>query len=111
MFIGDGKENISNQERHHQFDFIVLDFKSILNATNDSIVSWRPLMILEQNQIDKNAFIMHHALYERDVFDDWQQNIFKWSCSGLCWGIIAAIFFIIIGLIFVISLFAGIAAR
>ncbi|KAL7035604.1 hypothetical protein ACKWTF_008465 [Chironomus riparius] len=108
---GADKKNISNQERHHQFDFIVLDFKSILNATDDSIVSWRPLIILEQNQIDKNAFIMHHALYERDVYDDWQQNIFKWSCSGLCWGIIAAILLIIIGLIFITSLFAAIAAR
>lgn len=107
------KKNVSNHQRHHQFDFIVLDFKSILNATNaDSIVSWRPLMILEQNQIDKSAFTMHHALSESDVFDEWiDETPFKWKCSAVCWGIIAGIFLIIVGLIFFISLFAGIAAR
>lgn len=98
---------------HHQFDFIVLDFKSIFN--NGSVVSWRPLMILEQNRINGNAFTMHHANFsssynvdEPIVFDlGW----FKSRCGRVCFGIIAAIFLIILGLIFIISIMIGIAAR
>ncbi|KAG5680913.1 hypothetical protein PVAND_010391 [Polypedilum vanderplanki] len=106
---GDVVRNESN--RHHQSDFIVLDFKSLLNATTFA-AGWRPLMILEQNHIDKNAFILHHALSERDAFDEMKMvDLLKWKCGSLCWGIIAAIFLIIIVLILIISLFAGIAAR
>lgn len=68
-------------------------------------------MILEQNQIDRNAFIMHHAISERDPYEDWQENLLKWKCSGICWIVIGTIILIILGLIFIISLSAGIAAR
>jgi hypothetical protein len=101
--------NESNHKRHHQFDFIVLDFKSILNAT--TLLSWRPLLILEQNQFDRSAFILHHALSERDSVFESMEELFKWKCGPVCWGIIAAIFLVIVGLILIISLFAGIAAR
>jgi hypothetical protein len=111
-FITSITRNVS-MEQNHQFDFIVLDFKSISNATYDSIVSWRPLMILERNEIDGNAFIMHHALSEREDFDNWilKQDLLKWKCGIFCWGIIAATLFIIVSLIFIISLSTGIAAR
>lgn len=102
------EKNVSNHERHHQFDFIVLDFKSILNASNESIASWRPLMILEQNVIDRTFFTMHRALTDNDAFDKW---IPPWECSTLCWSIIAGIVLIVISLICISSLSAGIAAR
>jgi hypothetical protein len=95
----------SNQ---HLFDFIVVDFKSISNTTG-----WRPVMILEQNLIDKNAFIMHHAFSERDVFKDWilNQTFIQWKCGMYCWGIIIAILFIILALVLLLSVSIGVAAR
>lgn len=105
------EKNASNQERHHQFDFIVLDFKSILNASNESIAFWRPLMILEQNKLDRNNFTMHRASSDLDVFENWRKHMSLWKCSMLCWGIIAGIILILISLISIISLSAGIAAR
>lgn len=106
------EKNASNQERHHQFDFIVLDFRSILNATTETIADWHPLMILEQRELDKNTFTMHRALSEHDAFEDWfLQRTGLWRCGTLCWSIVGAIILILISLIFIISLLAGIAAR
>lgn len=106
----DDEKNVSNQD--HKFDFIVLDFKSILNATTDSIAAWKPLMILEQDVIDKNIFTMHRALSEHDAFDEsWMMVPSLWKCGTVCWGIIAAIVLIVLSLIFIISLSAGIATR
>lgn len=97
---------------YHQFDFIVLDFKSIFN--NSSVVSWRPLMILEQKRIDSNAFAMYHANFSPIfVIDELEVSLgwFKSRCGNVCYGVIAAIFFLILGLILIISLMLGIAAR
>lgn len=106
------EKNADNHEKNnHPFDFIVLDFKSILNATNSSIYFWRPVMILEQDEIDKNIFTMHRALSEKDAFKDWILHPILWKCGKLCWGVIAVTFLILISLIFVISLSVGIAGR
>lgn len=103
----------STSKIHHQFDFIVLDFKSIFN--NKSVVSWRPLMILEQSDIDGNAFTMHHAnfssTYDVDELVVIGLGWFKSRCGSVCYAIIAAIFLIFLGLIFIISIMVGIAAR
>lgn len=110
--VGQDEKNASNHDKNnHQFDFIVLDFKSILNATNSSIAFWRPVMILEQNEIDKNIFTMHRALSEKDAFKDWILQPILWKCGTFCWGTIVATFLILISLIFIISLSVGIAAR
>lgn len=98
------EKNASNHEQRQQFDFLVLDFRSILNASN---LGWRPLVILEA---DKSAFVMHRALSESDVFDEWFEPSL-WQCGSICWSVIAAIFLILICLIVIISLSAGIAAR
>lgn len=105
------EKNASNQEHHQQFDFIVLDFKSTLIGTNETIAFWRPLMILEQNKIDRNIFTMHRALSERDVFDEWLLPLSLWRCGTFCWSIIAAILLILLSLIVIISLSVGVAAR
>lgn len=103
------EKNTSNSE-NHQFDFIVLDFKNILSTINQSIIIWRPFMILQQNEFNRSSFIMHHAL--SDYFGDWMrttQNL--WSCGAFCMGIIAAIVLVLISFILITSLSAGIAAR
>lgn len=105
------EKNASNHDRHHQFDFIVLDFKSILIAANDTIAFWRPLMILEQNEIYRNIFTMHRALSERDVFDEWMLPESLWRCGTFCWSVIGTILLILLVLIVIISLSVGIAAR
>lgn len=106
--MGKDELNSSNQ----QLDFIVLDFKSIFNATNNIIAFWRPLTILEQSVIDRNIFKMHHASPERgDMFNTWILEPRLLNCGTLCWAILAAILLIIISLIIIISLSAGIAAR
>lgn len=105
-------KNASNHERNHQFDFIVLDFRSILNATTDMSADMRPLMILEQHELNKNIFTMHRALADHDAFEHWLLHRARlWQCGLLCWGIVGAIVLIVISLIFIISLSAGIAAR
>lgn len=117
-FITSSMRNVTNHRRHaamqhHQLDFIVLDFKSIFY--NSSVVSWRPVMILEQNRLDGHAFTMHHAnlsaTYELEINlgVDWQW--FTDKCGRGCHAVIATIFLLIIGLMFIISLMVGIAAR
>jgi hypothetical protein len=96
-----------------QYDFIVLDFRL---SNNSSGVSWRPLMILEQNKIDGNAFTMHHANYsasydDMDILVDFGLGYFRAKCGIVCYAMIAAIFLIFLGLIFALSLMVGIAAR
>jgi hypothetical protein len=106
--MGKDELNSSNQ----QFDFIVLDSKSIVNTTDDSIAFWRPLTILEQSMLDQNMFTMHHASSERgDMFNTWILEPRLINCGTLCWAILAAILLIIISLIIIISLSAGITAR
>ena len=106
-------KNASNHEKNnHQFDFIVLDFRSILNATNSSAALWRPVMILEQDENDQNMFTMHRALSETEAFKTWfilEPTL--WRCGRLCWGSIAATFLILISLIFIISMTVGITTR
>jgi hypothetical protein len=106
------EKNASNHEKNnHPFDFIVLDFKSILSSTNSSLAFWRPVMILEQDEMDKNIFVMHRALSEKDAFKDWMFHPTFWKCGNYCWAAIAASFLILISLICIISLSVGIAAR
>lgn len=110
--MGRDDKNASNHEKNnHQFDFIVLDFRSILNATNSSMALWKPVMILEQDEIDKNMFTMHRALSETEAFKNWILEPTLWKCGNYCWGAIAATFLILISLIFIISMTVGIAAR
>lgn len=104
------REEKNENNKKLQFDFIVLDFKSLLGSANSSIEFWRPLMILEQSISDRSIFTMHRALSERDVFVEWLPSKL-WKCNRVCWSIIAAIFLILISLVLLISVSAGIAAR
>lgn len=93
----------------YQFDFIVLDFKKIMSM-NESIIIWRPFMILQQNEINKNVFIMHHALSE---FDNWMMKTTGrlWDCGVLCWAAIAIALLLLLCIVGVSSLSAAVAAR
>jgi hypothetical protein len=108
-FITSMWKNGNETNSTHQFDFIVLDFKNILNSLNASIIIWRPFLILQQNALHRNQFIMHHALSE----DSWMANstIQLWKCGPLCWGIVAAAILLMIFIIIVSSLSAGIVIR
>ena len=94
----------------YQFDFIVLDFKRILNNINESIIIWRPYMILQQNEMNKNLFIMHHALSE---FDNWMMKTTGqlWDCGILCWAAIVIALLLLLCIVGVSSLSAAVAAR
>lgn len=109
MSLGEEGKNANNQDRR-QFDFIVLEFKSMVTSSNDSIEFWRPLLILEQSKIDRYMFTMHRALSERDVFEEWVPPKL-WKCNSVCWSIFASILFILVSLVFLISVSAGFAAR
>lgn len=104
------EEKNTNNSEHHQFDFIVLDFNNILSTINQSVIIWRPFMILQQNEFNRTSFIMHHAL--SDYFGNWMLTTHNlWSCGAFCMGIIAAIVLVLISFILITSLSAGIAAR
>jgi len=99
--------NAGNQEPNFQYDFIVLDFKSIFNDTNAT--SWRPLLILEQDELDRTLFTMHRALSEDSMIDWLPPRL--WKCETVCWSVIISSIFILIILMIIMSISLGIAAR
>lgn len=105
MWRMDDKNQTDTQRK---FDFIVLDFHSIFNELNESIIIWRPRLILQQNELHQNQFIMHHALTE-----DWISGPASklWECGAFCWGVMAAAVLAVVFVIIITSLSAGIAIR
>ncbi|XP_067620043.1 uncharacterized protein [Eurosta solidaginis] len=78
------------------------DIKSI-TSTADSI-KWRPLLILEQNEINLNTYITHSIQpgYDKWLLVSTAQIV---ECGAICWTIAAIVF----GLILIIAA-AGVAA-
>ncbi|XP_050317118.1 uncharacterized protein LOC126751150 [Bactrocera neohumeralis] len=77
-------------------------------ASIDSI-KWRPLLILEQHEINSNTYITHSV---QPGYDEWLlvSTAQLWQCGAICWTIVA----ICIGLLLIIvaaSVAAGIAMR
>ncbi|XP_054081817.1 uncharacterized protein LOC105218644 isoform X2 [Zeugodacus cucurbitae] len=77
-------------------------------ASMDSI-KWRPLLILEQHEINSNTYITHSL---QPGYDEWLlvSTAQLWQCGAICWTIVA----ICIGLLLIIvaaSVAAGIAMR
>ncbi|XP_053956058.1 uncharacterized protein LOC128861702 [Anastrepha ludens] len=77
-------------------------------ASTDSI-KWRPLLILEQHEINLNTYITHSI---QPGYDEWLlvRTAQFWQCGAICWTIVA----ICMGLLLIIvaaSVAAGIAMR
>jgi hypothetical protein len=91
------------------FDFVVLDFRNILNNINESIVIWRPFLVLQQHHHQQHLFTKHPVL---PAYNDWilESREKFWTCGLLCWSLVASSVVLLI-LIIVGSLSAGIAIR
>lgn len=96
----------TNTTQVFQLDFVILDFKSFINQLNESIIMWRPSLILQQNQFKNDQFELHEII-SNFIGDPIHQT---WKCGVWCWIIIAVIIFILILIIF-FSILIGVAAR
>ncbi|XP_054081822.1 uncharacterized protein LOC128919950 isoform X2 [Zeugodacus cucurbitae] len=81
---------------------------AVSTASIDSI-KWRPLLILEQHEINSNTYFTHSI---QPGYDEWLlvSTAQLWQCGAICWTIVA----ICIGLLLIIvaaSVAAGIAMR
>ncbi|KAL5273307.1 GUCY2D family protein [Megaselia abdita] len=93
-------------ENKHKYDFIVLD------VTTDGVdLSWRPSLILQQNDDIHNikSFITHSLLLPMDYQHTLEEIL--WKCGELCWTIITISFGILLIIIVSVSLLTGIAVR
>lgn len=100
-------EKSINQSQHFQFDFVILDFKRIVNHGNESIIIWRPFLILQQNQMKQDQFTMH------TIISDYFDRIISspgLECGIWCWVVIAVVIVLLILIIF-FSILIGIAVR
>lgn len=103
-------EKSINQSHNHlqfQFDFVILDFKRIVNQANDSIIIWRPFLILQQNQMKHDQFTMH------TIISDYFDRIIAapgLACGIWCWLVIAVVVILLVLIIF-FSILIGIAVR
>lgn len=98
-----------NQSQHlqFQFDFVILDFKRIINHANESIIIWRPFLILQQNQLKQDQFTMH------TIISDYFDRIIAapgLACGIWCWVVIAVVVILLVLIIF-FSILIGIAVR
>ncbi|XP_037942962.1 uncharacterized protein LOC119675814 [Teleopsis dalmanni] len=79
------------------------------NKYHNDTIKWRPLLILEQHEINLNTYITHSIL---PGYDDWLQlsTAQLWQCGAICWTVVA----ICVGILLIIvaaSVAAGIAMR
>lgn len=98
-----------NQENLFKFDFIVMDFQSVLSNINETIYVWRPFLILQQNQIHRHVFTTHIILPDYNVWNDEVAKEF-WTCGPLCWVIVFVAVFLFICIVMG-SIAAGIVVR
>lgn len=98
-----------NQEILFKFDFIVMDFQTVLSKLNETIYVWRPFLILQQNQIHRHVFTTHIILPDYNVWNDEVAKEF-WTCGPLCWVIVFVAVFLFICIIMG-SIAAGIVVR
>lgn len=100
-------EKSINQSQPFHFDFVILDFKRFVNQANESIIIWRPFLILQQNQLKQDQFTMH------TIISDYFDRIIAspgLACGIWCWVVIAIVVILLI-LIILFSILIGIAVR
>lgn len=96
-------------DTNSKYDFIVLDFQIITHDMNQTTFTWRPFLILHQNQINQHIFTTHPVL---PAYNDWfyhSTNIY-WTCGVQCW-IITTLALILFLISMVVSIAVGIAVR
>lgn len=100
--------NVTN-ETMFTYDFIVLDFQSIFTQNNDTVYVWRPYLILQQHEFDRNSFIRHRMLPGHHGGIRPRRETFI-TCGPICWGVLAITIFILCFIIFA-SIIAGVSLR
>lgn len=98
----------NTSESSVQFDFVILDFKHIVNQMNESKIMWRPFLILQQSQIDKQNFTLHHIV--PDYFETSESIEVLRTCGVVCW-IIITVALIVLIVIIISSILIGIVVR
>ncbi len=99
----------STEYANEKYDFIVLDLQIVTNDTSSAKFSWRPLLMLHQNQINQQIFTTHAVM---PAYNDWfyhGTSIF-WTCGLQCW-IITTLALILFLISMVVSIAVGIAVR
>ncbi|XP_065363911.1 uncharacterized protein LOC135957121 [Calliphora vicina] len=82
---------------------------TVATSTSSVAFKWRPLLILEQHEINLKTYITHSIL---PGYDDWLlvSTAQLWYCGSICWTIIAICVGVLV-VIVVASVAAGIAMR
>lgn len=108
-FIVTSLQATDDKESASKIDFIILDFQNVLNAANETVLGWRPFLILQQNQLNHRLFTTHSVL---PGAYDWVIHPVElfWTCGLLCWGVIAMVV-LILSVIIAASIGTGIAVR
>lgn len=96
-------------DANSKYDFIVLDFQIVTHGMNQTKFSWRPFLILHQNQINQHIFTTHPVL---PAYNDWfyHGTSIYWTCGLQCW-IITTLALILFLISMVVSIAVGIAVR
>lgn len=98
-----------NENASSTYDFIVLDFRLATNGMlNETTFVWRPLLILQQSQLNQQLFTTHPLLPGHHWLLN-NSNRF-WTCGLICW-ILAGIIFLLLICIVMASVTVGIAIR
>ncbi|XP_058056050.1 uncharacterized protein LOC131207454 [Anopheles bellator] len=103
----------AGQLRPHpvQYDFIAFDFKNFSHHRTASVV-WRPLLILQQNQLHRDRFNMHPV---PPGYADWvtvEGTVLGtiWRCGVLCWAVVGLVALVAVAMV-VGSIVFSIAVR
>lgn len=91
------------------YDFIVLDFEIVTDVVNQTAFSWRPFLILRQNQINQQIFTTHPVSPANNHWFYHSTSIY-WTCGLQCW-LITTLALILFLISMVVSIAVGIAVR
>lgn len=96
-------------DANSKYDFIVLDFHIVTNGMNQTAFTLRPLLKLEQNEINQHIFTTHPVSTDSN---DWfyRSTSILWTCGLQCW-IITTLALILFLISMVVSIAVGIAVR
>lgn len=97
-------------DANSKYDFIVLDFQIVAHGMNKTTTfSWRPFLIMHQNQIYQHIFTTHPML---PAYDDLfhRTTSILWTCGLQCW-IITTLALILFLITMVVSIAVGVAVR
>lgn len=96
-------------DANRKYDFIVLDLQIVTHGVNKTTFSWRPFMLLHQNQLNQQIFTTEAVLPERN---DWlyRSTTLYRTCGLQCW-IITILALVLFVISLVVCIAVGIAVR